>query len=92
MTARRTIRDYDETLPVTQEWVEDNNGRTVAFRVWVTLDELVWVDGVDGLNGLMDERIGAPLVDLEYQVLQPEFLEEVQPDDIKLLVTGEVTA
>ena len=84
------VIEYDETLPVTQDWVDENKGRTVAFRVWVTLDELIWCDGWEGANALMDERIGTVLADVTYQALQPEFLEEVQPNDIKLLVTGEV--
>ena len=85
-----TIERYDENLPVDEDWYKEQIGKTVAFTVWVTLEELVDIMGLAELNELMDERIGVTLMDINYQVLRIEPLEDVVANDIKLLVTGEV--
>lgn len=84
------IIEYDETLPVEQGWVDEHTGAWVSFRVWVTLEELIWCDGWQGINELMDERIGTVLADIDYQVLQPDPLDEVAPNDILIQTTGQV--
>lgn len=83
------IIDYDESLPVTRDWIDEHAGKYATFRVWVTLEDLIEVD-LQGLNELMDAYIGATLTDIDYQVIQPEPLEEIGPNEIKLQVTGEV--
>lgn len=86
------IGTYDDQLPVDEEWVRAHEGERWSFLFTITLDELVMIDGFDGLNNYCDDTLGVILTELVYTVEHDDPDPEVEssPDHILLRVTGTV--
>ncbi len=80
---------YNDELPVTNDWMDEHNHEFVSFQVDVTLQELVECDGIEGLNTIMDERIGVVLSGVEYYVIDHVAAGSLSAD-IRLQVIGQV--
>jgi len=80
---------YEDQLPVDEEWAEEHRGERWTFTLLLLLDDLIFTDGIDGMNEACDLATGAVLTDLVYKVA-PHGPGKHNPDVVVIEATGTV--
>jgi hypothetical protein len=81
---------YDGILPLDQEAAEPFFGKKTIFRFPVTVETLIDLDGVDGLQEYMDYTLGVILT--EWKIVYQRTALDAGPDGgLILYVTGIVS-
>lgn len=86
---------YEGDYPVPNKWVEEHlDDEQVTFRYVMSLDDLIWVGDMEGMNDFMDSVLSmrnASLTNLSYAFAEAEW-DNHDPQNVIIEVTGVLEA
>lgn len=86
---------YDDSYPVPNEWVEEHlEDDQVAFNYIMSLDDLIYCEGIEGMNDFMDSVLSmrkAVLTDISYEIATPDPEDELG-NAVLIRATGKLEA
>ena len=87
---------HDIEAPTTEELraIAAAGYEWVRAIVYIPLDELIALDGIEGMNEYVDDYLGVVLTDITYQVAYLDTFDEPLPyygDTVCIAVVGRIT-
>jgi hypothetical protein len=60
---------YTGNLPVTDDWIKEHQGDYYAFRIRLSLHDIIDACGIDSFMDIADEQVGVPLEDCQWEAV-----------------------